>query len=69
MFGLSLAKLLFLAAIIGAVWYGLRAYRAWDAKRLAEDKRRDPHTDAQTMVKCPVCGTYNPPGVTCTHRS
>lgn len=69
MFGLSLAKLLLLAAVIGAVWYGLRAYRAWDAKRLAEDKRRDPHSDAQTMVQCPVCGTYNPAGVTCTHRS
>ena len=69
MFGLSLAKLLLLAAVIGAVWYGLRAYRAWDAKRLAEETRRDSPNGAQTMVQCPVCGTYNPAGVTCTHRS
>lgn len=69
MFGLSVAKLLLLAAVIGAVWYGLRAYRAWEAKRLAEEKRRDLRSGAETMVKCAVCGAYNPAGVTCTHRS
>ena len=69
MFGLSVAKLLLVAAVIAAIWYGLRAYRAWEAKRLAEEKRRDRQTGAETMVKCPVCGTYNPAGVTCTHRS
>ena len=68
MFGLSLAKILLIAALIAAAWYGLRAYRRWEAKRLAEASRRDLNTGAETMVKCAVCGAYNPAGVACTHR-
>ena len=68
MFGLSLAKIFLVAAVIAAVWYGLRAYRRWDAKRLAEDARRDLNSGVEAMVKCAVCGTYNPAGVTCSHR-
>jgi hypothetical protein len=69
MFGLGLSKLLVLAAAIAAVWYGLRAYRRWDAKRVAEAQRRDLRSGAESMVKCPVCGAYNPAGVPCSHRS
>lgn len=69
MFGLNLSKLLLLAAVIAAVWYGLRAYRRWDAKRVAEAQRRDLRSGAEAMVQCPVCGAYNPAGVPCSHRS
>lgn len=69
MFGLSFAKILLIAVVIAVVWYGLRAYQRWDAQRIAEAKRRDLQSGAEAMVKCPVCGAYNPPGVPCSHRS
>ncbi len=69
MFGLSLMKILLIAAAIAAVWYGLRAYRRWDAARVAEAARRDLRAGAESMVKCPVCGAYNPTGVACSHRA
>jgi hypothetical protein len=69
MFGLSLPKLLLLAIVAAVVWYGLRAYRRWDEKRIAEAERRDLQAGSEPMVKCPVCGAYNPAGVPCSHRS
>lgn len=69
MFGLSFAKILLIAIVIAAVWYGLRAYRKREAERIAEAKRRDLRAGAEAMVKCPVCGAYNPAGVPCSHRS
>lgn len=69
MFGLSLTKVLLIALVIAAVWYGLRAYRRHEAKRVAEAQRRDLRSGAESMVKCPVCGAYNPSGVPCSHRS
>lgn len=68
MFGLSFAKILFLAVVITVAWYGLRAYRRWDAARIAEAKRRDLQAGAESMVKCSVCGAYNPAGVPCSHH-
>lgn len=79
MFGFSLAKLLVLAAIVGAVWFGFKYYTRIEAKRAAErlkggrggGKRRarresveDTETAAETMVQCPVCKVYQPAGDT-----
>jgi len=75
MFGFSLAKLLVLAAIIGAVWYGFKYYTRIEAKRAAERlkggrggakrrARRESVEDAETMVQCPVCQVYQPAGDT-----
>ena len=69
MFGLSFAKIVLIAVVIAVVWYGLRAYRRWDAERIAEARRRDLQSGSEAMVKCPVCGAYNPAGVPCSHRS
>lgn len=69
MFGLSFAKILLIAIVIAAVWYGLRVFRQREAERIAEAKRRDLQTSSEAMVKCPVCGAYNPAGVRCSHRS
>jgi uncharacterized protein len=75
MFGFSLAKLLVLAAIVGAVWYGFKYYTRIEAKRAAERLRaergggrrtakRESVEDAETMVQCPVCKVYQPAGDT-----
>jgi threonine/homoserine/homoserine lactone efflux protein len=69
MFGLSFTKLLVLAAVAAIVWYGFKAVRRRDERR-AEAARPPKNVQPATelMVKCPVCGTYNPTGVVCTHR-
>jgi len=74
MFGFSLAKLLVLAAIIFAVWYGFKYYTRIEAKRAADRLRaergggqrsaRSQVEDAETMVQCPVCKVYQPAGDT-----
>lgn len=74
MFGFSLQKLLLLAAIIGAVWYGFKLVtRLQEARELDEKKpggqkpgrfwrraTRAKSSDqvAEDMVQCPVCKTY-----------
>ena len=73
MFGFSLQKLLLLAAIIAAVWYGFkfvgRLQNARDAQ--AKPSRRKPRwpgkrraetksSEAEDMVQCPVCQAYVP---------
>ncbi len=77
MFGLpSLQKLLVLAAVIAAVWYGfkfigrLQDARAAEAKLRAGGARRPKARwrrskqpaapEAEDMVKCPVCQAYVP---------
>ena len=76
MLGFSLAKLLVLAAIVAAVWYGFKYYARIEAKRAAEERLRDGQRrprrapkresveDAETMVQCPVCKVYQPAGDT-----
>jgi len=79
MFGFSLAKLLVLAAIVAAVWYGFKYYTRIEAKRAAErlkaerqggrrtakrESDEDAETPAETMVQCPVCKVYQPAGDT-----
>ncbi len=74
MFGFSLQKLLVLAAIVGAVWYGFKLLsRLHEARKLEESARAgkqpraarrgaggapSPAEGAEDMVQCPVCGTY-----------
>lgn len=67
MFGLSFAKLLLLAAAAALLWYGFKLVRRRDQRRA--EASRPAEKVAETLVKCPVCGTYNPPGVACTHGS
>ena len=71
MFGFSIQKLVVLAAVIAAVWYGfkfvgrLERARKDAAKRGttassgggASSKSAAPR-DAEEMVSCPVCGDY-----------
>lgn len=67
MFGFSLAKLLFTVAIIVLIWYGFK----WLGRVQEMQERRDKErlraqsraggaadSDAETMIKCPTCGTY-----------
>jgi uncharacterized protein len=61
MFGFSLPKLLVLAAIIAAVWYGFKFLGRLEAKRKAELKGGEKASkggDAQNMSLCSVCETY-----------
>jgi hypothetical protein len=68
MFGLSLGKLLLLAILIAAVWYGFKYRARVDAIRRdvrAEVARRrmaaEPRPAARTvedLVKCPQCGAF-----------
>lgn len=65
MFGFSLGKILLLAAVVAAVWYG---YRWWQRVQkvtrdeeaiLARERARAP--SGEDMVKCPACDTYLSP--------
>ncbi len=65
MFGLSLAKILLIAAVIAAVWYG---YRWWQrVQRVTRDeetmlaRERARAASGEDMVKCPACETYLSP--------
>lgn len=73
MFGFSLQKLLVLAAIVAAVWYGFQWLSRLDRQRKAE---RQPHVggaarasrrrgtgpaktdEPEDMSRCPGCGAY-----------
>lgn len=57
----SIQKLLVLAAIILAVWYGYKIVAKLDQKRKAMEKRDRAASDRKRiddLVACPVCGTY-----------
>ena len=74
MFGFSLQKLLLLAAIVGAVWYGFKLVsRLQEARKLEQEANagtrrkaarreagsaKEPAKSAEDMVQCPVCQTY-----------
>ena len=56
MFGFSLTKLLVLAAIVAAVWYGFK----WVTRmqRLREQAKEEPKVAAEDTVRCPKCDAY-----------
>ena len=74
MFGFSLQKLLVLAAIVGAVWYGFKLVsRLQEARKLEQESKagkprkaagrgaggaKTTAATAEDMVQCPVCQTY-----------
>ena len=70
MFGFSLQKLLVLAAIIAAVWYGFQWLSRLDKQRTADQKLRDgggaakkggrpaKSDEPEDMVQCPVCNAF-----------
>ncbi|MBL8707352.1 MAG: hypothetical protein JNM30_21060 [Rhodospirillales bacterium] len=70
MFGLSATKLLLLALVIAAVWYGYKHLTGSDA---AKDKvGAKPDADPvpgsepgaiEDMVRCPACGAYRASGI------
>lgn len=65
MFGFSLPKLLVLAAIIAAVWYGFKWVGRYNRiqQEKAKDRVRQNQADAAAdMIPCPKCGVYVPEG-------
>ena len=70
MFGFGLQKLLLLALLVGAVWYGFKYVGRFDAarKRVAKAARKaaekatiktaEPEPEAQDMERCATCGDY-----------
>jgi uncharacterized protein len=69
MFGFSLTKLIFTAAVIALIWYGFKWVGRVQANRQAEARARLREGDASPvgtgaedtahdMVKCAVCGDF-----------
>jgi hypothetical protein len=64
MFGFSLQKLLVLAALIGAAWYGFKLIGRWqEGREVSEAKRpraggRAAAEEVEEMVECPRCGAF-----------
>jgi len=70
MLGFSIQKLLILAAIIAAVWYGFKYIGRLDESRKADAKLREAQKtsndkkerrsveETEDMVQCPVCSAY-----------
>ena len=63
MFGFSLTKLLFTAAVIAAVWYGYKWVGRVQSQRAAEGKLdsnrpRPGPAEAADMIRCPVCDSF-----------
>ena len=69
MFGFSLTKLIFTAAVIALIWYGFKWVGRVQANREAEARARLREGDASPadtraeenahdMVKCTVCGDF-----------
>lgn len=63
MFGFSLTKILLTVAIVALVWYGFKYLsRVERARRRALKGRKDEPgsapAGAESLVQCPVCGTY-----------
>ena len=61
---LSIPKLIALAALIFAVWYGLRWFQRMNhLAKTVEEARREaaappPPAKTEELVACPVCGTF-----------
>ncbi len=64
MFGFSLQKLVVLAAIIAAVWYGFKFVGRLDtARKAAPMSAREESAevaDVEEMERCAACGTFVP---------
>ena len=64
MFGFSFNKLLLTTVIILAIWYGFKWVGRLDRarkKKALKDKGGEPEIrseEAESLVKCAVCGTY-----------
>ncbi|MCG8694113.1 MAG: hypothetical protein MI806_23145 [Minwuiales bacterium] len=62
MFGFSLTKLLFTAAIIAAVWYAFKFVGRLNAgeknKGREKVKARATKKSVEDLVQCPVCETF-----------
>lgn len=68
MFGLSLQKLLVLALLVGAVWYGFKFFGRLDESRKRVERvakkaatkaaQRSTDAEAEDMVRCEACGDY-----------
>ena len=65
MFGLGISKLVVLAGIVVAIWYGFKIVGKLDKarrKQQREDRRRPRPgarpPDVEDTVLCPVCGAY-----------
>jgi uncharacterized protein len=81
MFGLpSLSKLLVLALVIAAVWYGFKFLGRLDSQRKEKIKSRggspkpaaaeEPESETVAMVACRQCGAYVPESgkTSCEHE-
>ena len=70
MFGFSIQKLVVLAAILAAVWYGFKWVKRLDQTRKDEARLRNTGKGragggpVDEMVQCPVCDTYVASGAT-----
>lgn len=68
MFGFSIFKILFTIAVIFAIWYGYKHISRLmaGAKRALErdDTESDDARGVQSLIQCPVCGTYGDPAAT-----
>jgi hypothetical protein len=60
MFGFGFGKLLVLAIIVAAVWYGFKFVGRMDRqrKRKVADEQKKTADSIGEMEKCRVCGTY-----------
>ncbi|TQV81895.1 hypothetical protein [Denitrobaculum tricleocarpae] len=78
MFGLpSIGKLLVLAAILGAVWYGFKMIGRMQQSRDAQNRQNAGGSNGSStpskkeadgaldMVQCPACKSYIPPDSKC----
>lgn len=64
MFGLSLPKLLVLALIIAAIWYGYKWVGRVNQRRKATPREVGSQGgDRQDLVRCAACGTYGTTGL------
>ncbi len=69
MFGLSAAKLLLLALVIAAVWYGYKHLtRSTEGDKVTRKPESDPVEGGapgaiEDMVRCPACGAYRASGI------
>lgn len=62
MFGFGFGKLIVLAAVVAAVWYGFKLVTRLDQERkrrhTLREKQRQGTESVGKMEKCAVCGTY-----------